>query len=621
MWDKVKNYVKNAYSEITFFIAFKILTIGLLSFVSTYFFIGTIASICSIVAGVGLFLFNFKGFSRRRVTHRSIYFVLNLLLAVFLPFVAKDNAVALVFITFFFIGTVAFFSLEEHIGGFLAHVPIAFVYVYSFYNRDFHSFVLGSCGVIVGALLSYILLQVLWRAKPEEKMKNALEAYLDALISEVHKNRSKINAKEKYAKFLDEFYKTSYGSYLSDTFGKKCFDFTLCLHQLIENYREKKRKKTISKEAILELEIFLLQIKNNEEINTDNLKMPENIMAILAKKRKNLYSKEKTKKDIYKTSGNALGLFRTGLSMNSVRMRHGVKIGLIMSISVYIYIYHGMTQGVWLPMFAMLMAVPYGSKSNKRIFERVLGTIFGLLAVSLVLDFTLSLETRIIASAILFYLAFSCIRYSYAVLSFFVTIAAVLLTTTYLTPENALLERLMYTLLAAVIVYAMEFLLRDRSDITIKTRAIQMLENDLIFVNKMMSFYQYKGVGHLDDCMVKCFLYREALGNDLEKKEKFDVTENLKDSMLFLDKIMLIYAKIKNHDMDKESIQELSVVSHYLKRYILFIKTKKIKYLQESDKQIDTKLEGDTIKDEAVVDIFKLIKYCIEDIESKKYLI
>ncbi len=621
MRDKVKNYIKYVYSEIMFMVAFKILAIGLLSFVCAYFFIGTIASICAIVAGVGLFLFNFKGFSRRRVTHRSMYFFLNLILAAFLPFFAKDNAIALVLITFFFIGTVAFFSLEEHIGGFLAHIPIVFVYIYSFYNRDFHGNILGAYGIIVGASLSYILLQVFWRSKPEIRMKNALEDYLDALISEVHKNRSKINAKEKYAKFLDEFYKTSYGSHLSDAFGKKCFDFTLCLHQLIGSYREKKRNKTISKEAILELENFLVQVKNNEEINTDNLKMPQNVMAIIATKRKTLYSQEKDKKDIYKISGTVLNRFKSGLSMHSVRMRHGVKIGLIMSISVYIYIYHGMTQGVWLPMFAILMTVPYGSKSNKKILERVFGTIFGLLIVAPVLEFPLSLEARIVASAFLFYLAFAFIRYSYAVLSFFVTIAAVLLTTTYLTPENALLERLMYTLMAAVIIYAMEFLLRDRSNITIKTRAVQLLQNDLIFVNKMMSFYRYKGVGHLDDCMIKCFLSREALGSDLEKKEKFDVTESLKDSMLFLDKIMLIYAKIKNYDMDKESIQELSVVSNYLKRYILFIKTKKIKYLQESDKQIDEKLEGDTIKDEAVVNIFKLMKYCIENAESKEYLI
>jgi len=620
MWNKFQNYIKDIYSKLELMISLKILSVGALAFLCTFYFLGMIASVSAIVSGVGLFFFNYKGFSKKRITNRSVYFLLSLLLAAFLPFIAKENNIALVLITFFFIGTVAFFALEEHIGGFLAHIPVTYVYLYAFYNKDFHGNVLGACGVIIGVAVAYIMLQVFWKSNPEDRMKNALEDYLDALISEVHKDRKSINAKEKYVKFLDEFYKTSYGSHLSDAFGKKCFDFTLCLHQLIESYREQKRNKTISKEAILELENFLVQVKNNEKINTDNLKMPQNIMAIIAKKRITLYNKEKPKKDLYKISGGMFRRFKSSFSLHSVRMRHGIKIGLIMSIGVYIYINYGMTKAVWLPMFLVIITVPYGSKSNKKIFDRILGTIFGLLVVSLMIDLIQSGEVRLIVAILAFYPCFACIRYSYRVLTFFATIAAVLLSVSYLSPENAFLERFMYTLLAAAIVVVVEFLLKDRSNITIKTRAIQMLENDLIFVNKMMSFYRYKGVGHLDDCMIKSFLNREALADDLKKRGDFDVTESLKDSMVFLDKIMLVYAKIKNHDMDKESIQELSVVSNYLKRYILFIKTKKLKYLQECDKQIDIKLEGDTIKDEAVVDIFKLMKFCIENAETKNYL-
>ncbi len=620
MGNKILNYIKNSYCQLELIISLKIFSVGALSFLCTFYFLGIIASVSAIVSGVGLFFFNYKGFSKKRITNRSIYFLLSLLIAVFLPFIAKENNVVLVLITFFFIGTVAFFALEEHTGGFLAHVPVTYVYLYAFFNKDFHGYVFGAYGVIIGASIAYIMLQVFWKSNPEDRMKDALEAYLDALISEVHKNRKSINAKEKYAKFLDEFYKTSYGTHLSDAFGKKCFDFTLCLHQLIESYREQKQSKTISKEAILELENFLVQIKNNEEINTDNLKMPQNIMAIIAKKRKTLYIKEKAKKDIYKISGGIFRRFKGSLSLHSVRMRHGIKIGIIMSIGVYIYMNYGMTKAIWLPMFLVIIAAPYGSKSNKKIFDRILGTIFGLLVVSLIIDFIPSSETRLIVALFAFYPCFACMKYSYAVLTFFATIAAVLLSVAYLSPENAFLERMMYTLMAAAIVYIMEFIIKDRSNITIKSRAIQMLKNDLIFVNKMMSFYRFSGVGHLDDCMIKSFLNREALADDLKKRGDYDVTESLKDSMVFLDKIMLIYAKIKNHDMDKESIQELSVVSNYLKRYILFIKTKKIKYLKESDKQIDMKLEGDTIKDEAVVDIFKLMKYCIENAETKKYL-
>ena len=621
MQNKFKVYIKNVYSQLEIIAGLKIFAVGALAFLCSFYFLGMTAAICSIISGVGLFYFNYKGFSRKRVTNRSIYFLLSLFLAVFLPFIAKDNNVALTLITFLFIGTVAFFALEEHIGGFLAHIPITFVYLYSFFNKDIHSVFLGILGVVIGVSIAYIILQLFCKGNPEDRMKNALESYLDALISEVHKNRSKINSKEKYTKFLSEFYKTSYGSHLSDGLGKKCFDFTLCLHQLLESYREKKRNKTISKEGILQLENFLIKIKNNEEIDTTNLKMPQNIMAILVKKRKILYKQEKVKKDIYKINGSKLKRFVSGLSIHSIRMRHGIKIGLIMSIGVYIYINYGMTKAIWLPMILIIVVVPYGSKSNKKIFDRIVGTVLGLITVSFLMSYIPSGEARVVVSLFAFYPSFVFMRYSYMALTFFATISSVLLSVVYLSVENAFFERMMYTLMAGVIIYVIEFLVKDRSNHTIKARSVQVLENDLIFVNKMMSFYEYEGVGHLDDCMIKCFLNREVLANDLHNQGSFDVPESLRDSMIFLDKIMLVYAKIKNHDMDKESIQELSVVSNFLKRYILFIKTKKIKYLKESDKQINIRLEGDTIKDESVVDIFKLMKYCIENAVTKKHII
>ncbi|WP_028856047.1 FUSC family protein [Psychrilyobacter atlanticus] len=606
--------------------AFKILLIGVTAYGISSYLLGGIPSFLSAISAVGGYFFNLKGLNKKRITIRTINLWIIFSLAVFIPYIAKENTTALVVCTFIFVGVTAFFSLEEYLGGFLAHVPAMYIYIYSFFNKEPNDYLKSLAGVLIGILVGYLYIRIFCKNNPNDKMEQAVEEYLDSLIEEVKSCRSgkdiqraREEGRKFYKKFLDEFYKTSYGSYLGDEKGKKSFEFVLSLHQLIERFRIKNKKEPFTYDKYLELENFLKDVKNNQDIDIKSLGVPINTAKVILKNRKNLLTKEVNEVDEkYKKNRKTLYYLKESLSLNTTRMRHAIQLAITFTIGIFIFQKFGMVKSVWLPTAMVVIAQPYGMDSKKKIWDRILGTVFGLILVSIIILVVPSTEGRLIIAILSFYPSFCLMRVSYVPVVMFATISAVLMSLSYLSPENSYMHRMLYTIMAGGIVYIVEFLLRDRARSTIKGRVIRMVENDVVLLDEMVELLKNENNKHLDEYIMRGYMFREILMKDLENAGEENSKMILKDSLVFMDKLKLIYSRIKSNDMDVRYVEVLILLSDFIKSSIVSIKKESSHEILKYKNKIENLLES-SIDDTMIIEILELMKYYIENFNNRNY--
>lgn len=606
--------------------AFKILLIGVTAYGITSYLLGGIPSFLSAISAVGGYFFNLKGLNKKRIRIRTINLWIIFSMAVIIPSIAKESTIALIVCTFIFVGVTAFFSLEEYLGGFLAHIPAVYIYIYSFFNKESNDYLKSLAGVLIGVLVGYLYIQIFYKSNPKDKMEQAVEEYLDSLIKEVRSCKNgkdiqsaRVEGRKVYKKFLDEFYKTSYGSYLGDKKGKKCFEFVLSLHQLIERFRIKNKKDPFTHKKYMELETFLTDIKNNRDVDVKTLGLPVNTAKVILKNRKNLSSEgENDFEEEYKKNRKTLYYLKECLSFNTTRMRHAVQLAITFTIGIFIFQKFGMVKSVWLPTAMIAIAQPYGMDSKKKIWDRIVGTIFGIFLVSIIILTVPTNEGRLIIAVLSFYPSFCLMRVSYAAVVMFATISAVLMSLSYLSPENSSIHRILYTIMAGAIVYGVEFVLKDRSRATIKKRLVRMVENDAILVDGMVDLLGNKGERHLDEYIMRGYMFREVLIKDLENAGEENSKMILKDSLVFMDKLKLIYSRIRSNDLDEKYVEVLTLISAFIKSSIVSIEMESSQEIFKYREKVENLLES-SIDDTMIIEILELIKHYIENFNNRNY--
>ncbi|MCS5421308.1 FUSC family protein [Psychrilyobacter piezotolerans] len=580
----------------------------------------------SAVSAIGGYLFNLKGLNKKRIILRVINLWILFSLAAFIPYIAKDNTAALVAGTLIFVGVTAFFSLEEYLGGFLAHIPAVYIYIYSFFNKELNDYLKSLAGVLIGILVGYMYIQIFWKSCPNDKMKQTVEEYLDSLIKEVRSCRKGIDiqktreeGRKAYKIFLNEFYKTSYGSYLGDEKAKKNFEFVLSLHELIEKFRIKNKKEPFTQNKYLELEMFLKDIKSNKDIDLEKLELPMNTVKVIYKNRKNLFSEiERNSDEKYKKNHRTLYYLKESVSLNTTRMRHAIQLAITFTIGIVIFQKSGMVNSVWLPTTMVVIAQPYGMDSKKKIWDRILGTIFGLLVVSIIIAIFPSGKGITVIAVLSVYLSFSLMRVSSIGVVMFATITAVLMSLSYLSPENSYMHRMLYTIMAGAIIFIVEFLLKDRNRSIIKGRLIRMIENDVVFLDEMVKLLKNKEKKHLDGYIVRGYIFRDILIKDLENAGEENSKMILKDSLVFMDKLKLIYSRIRSNDMDKKYIEVLILMSNFIKSSIVSIQTENSEEILNYRGKIEELLDS-SIDDTMIIEILELMKHYIENFNNRNY--
>ncbi len=557
----------------------KITFIGFLPFIIVYYTLGLSPAVLSGIGAVHTYFVTSKGFYRRRVFLRTGKIIIGINLAVIFAFLTRGGDLSLLLITLLFVGIVTFFSFEEYLGGFMAHRPILLIYLLSLSNDSLSSALTGMAGVSMGIILSVFITQSLWPANPDRKMTSLIELYLDRILEEIVAHRTGENisdvrneTRSSYQQFLGEFYKTSYGPLLSTSYGRNLFDFALSLHNYIECIRRDSNRGIITREEILRAETFIMNLKN---LNLENHTFPEDISTlekiILEKKKDLITGKNSNSSFYYPKNKDYLLLLKKTINIRSERFRYALKMSIILTLGVFLAMEYALEKSMWLPTTMLVLTLPYSKDTRRKTLNRISGTLLGILLATIIIPLIESNTLKAVLAISSFFPAFFFLGVNYAVMVMFTTLSTILMTVSYLPPETVYLQRGFFTVLSGVIVVGAEYLFSDKKNIGIKVRLITMFQNDRLILKKICEFHEGRKIDHIDDLLLKGYLYRELLLRRIKVIDNREYKRVISESLIFMDKLMFLYSEFKNQNLSELHIKDIKTIEEFLEAYIPFL--------------------------------------------------
>lgn len=188
---------------------------------------------------------------------------------------------------------------------------------------------------------------------------------------------------------------------------------------------------------------------------------------------------------------------RGQLNFESSIFRHAVRLSLVVAAACMIAELSPLS-GYWILLTALFVCQPNYAATKSRVYQRIAGTVLGVVVGSLVPYFTPSVETKlwiIIVSTTLFFMSRS---YKYSFSTFFITIQALTaLSLAGVDVFSALTERIADTIIGAILAWAAVFCLwPDWRHLTLNRTAAQVVRANGLYLQKILDQLQH---GSLDD--------------------------------------------------------------------------------------------------------------------------
>mgnify|MGYP003602190729 CR=1 FL=1 len=189
---------------------------------------------------------------------------------------------------------------------------------------------------------------------------------------------------------------------------------------------------------------------------------------------------------------------RSQLNFESSVFRHAVRLSIVVAAACIIVETLHLNLGYWILLTALFVCQPNYSATKSRVYQRIGGTLLGVVVGSLVPYFTPSVETKlwiIIASTTLFFMSRS---YKYSFSTFFITIQALTsFSLAGLDVYNALSVRMIDTIIGAVLAWAaVSYLWPDWRYLTLTHTGGQAIGSNGLYLDKILEQLQH---GSQDD--------------------------------------------------------------------------------------------------------------------------
>ncbi|GCE30777.1 hypothetical protein KDA_62610 [Dictyobacter alpinus] len=127
---------------------------------------------------------------------------------------------------------------------------------------------------------------------------------------------------------------------------------------------------------------------------------------------------------------NPFSTIQANFTLHSTAFRHAVRLAILMVIASIIYRFSPIERSYWIPISAILVLRPDFSTTFTRGIARLLGTILGVLTISVLLDFlSPTYGTLLIVEVIAAFGAYALLIVNYGLFSYFVTIEIIVLLT------------------------------------------------------------------------------------------------------------------------------------------------------------------------------------------------
>jgi uncharacterized membrane protein YccC len=118
---------------------------------------------------------------------------------------------------------------------------------------------------------------------------------------------------------------------------------------------------------------------------------------------------------------------KTLFNFNSFNIRYALRSAVAATVALLIYKWFNIDHGYWMPFSVMIIIQPYFGATFKKALDRVVGTVIGGVAGSLLLQLPSALHLTEIILFITFILMVYYVRKNYAVSTFIITLNLVLL--------------------------------------------------------------------------------------------------------------------------------------------------------------------------------------------------
>ena len=179
-------------------------------------------------------------------------------------------------------------------------------------------------------------------------------------------------------------------------------------------------------------------------------------------------------------------------NLESPLFRHALRLGLGAALGVLIYTFADIPHGLWIGFTLVIVLKPDFSLTFQRFFLRIIGTILGLVAVSLILATVHTPLWLEIIGVCSMAIALSLIRFHYSLAVFFITIFAVILSEIQTTSGNVdfITARLVGTLIGAAIAFFLSFsVLRMKEELRFSSALIQSINEMTVYFQSIMDVY------------------------------------------------------------------------------------------------------------------------------------
>ncbi|QEY24970.1 YccS family putative transporter [Neisseria animalis] len=189
---------------------------------------------------------------------------------------------------------------------------------------------------------------------------------------------------------------------------------------------------------------------------------------------------------------------KSQLNFESAVFRHAVRLSVVVAAACLIVEMLHLHLGYWILLTALFVCQPNYAATKSRVYQRIGGTVLGVVVGSLVPYFTPSVETKlwiVIASTTLFFMSRS---YKYSFSTFFITIQALTsFSLAGLDVYSALPVRIIDTVIGSVLAWAaVSYLWPDWRYLTLKLTAAKALGGNGAYLDKILEQLQH---GSRDD--------------------------------------------------------------------------------------------------------------------------
>ena len=262
------------------------------------------------------------------------------------------------------------------------------------------------------------------------------------------------------------------------------------------------------------------------------------------------------------------------LKLNEFKLRFAIRMSVIVTLAFFVIRRFSLPKGYWLPMTVFILALPFYEDSKARVYARFRGTILGVIVAFLLFSVFKGQEMHfvIILVTTFFMYAFK----DYATMSIYVTCYALAITTISMSDGEAVILRLLYTGIAAIVVlFANKFILPNKNHVELINMVKRLIDLDKVMITKAREALEKD----FDEMELRRIIYSSYLisgriqmhTNPSDKKEDKEIKKFMLSNSEFTTSIINYAVILSNSNkgaLDYEYINEgISLIEEKLRSF------------------------------------------------------